>query len=109
MVEPSRSKVVRWALLLLIGSVLWWAGLRYFDSNQDAAREHLIRSPVLAEKVGLVRDASLHRVRYMNPAGDSEGCFAEYQFHVSGAKASTRVKVFACGTRSSVKFRVQEG
>jgi hypothetical protein len=102
-------RLAQWGVVVLVAGALAWSGVRYLDGTQAAAREYIAKEAVVVGRVGAVEDLTLYKLRYMNPEGTRDGCFAEYFFFVSGASGSTHLRALACGSRAVPEFRIREG
>ena len=103
----TKSRLFRWLLIAVIGSLLTWGAVRHFDQTQAAARGYVERNPMVMAKVGAVTDIALSKIRYMDPSGAAAGCFAEYFFIVSGTTEKIGLRVVACGSREAPDFQLQ--
>lgn len=104
-----RSRVVLWGGIMIAAGTVAWGAVRLFDHTQAGARDYVARAPVVVGRIGVVEDVVLYKVRYMDPRGTSDGCFAAYYFFVSGASGNAHLRTLACGSRAAPEFRVQDG
>ncbi|MCC2673850.1 MAG: hypothetical protein K0R58_797 [Ramlibacter sp.] len=102
-------KLALWGSVAVFSGALAWGSVRYFDGTQAAAREYIAKEAAIVGRIGPVEDVALYKLRYMDPQGTADGCFAEYSFFVSGAGGNSHVRALACGSRAAPEFKIREG